>query len=525
LLIAIFALLLISVVGIALLLSTGTDSALAGNYRTSTSAYYAGVAGLEEARGRLSWKNFNFINNTGAYTNVLFDTSGVLPTWCLNQVVYITNPAPGETVDPENPANTYYDKEYVQEFPGGLGGATVLPYIPSVSPGVALPGGGVLPGPSYKWVRINPVTEQALEIDVNSNGIQEPGVLFYDPANVNNLNQATPGLIVSNFPPSTCPLTLPPTPTSVEALEVSVLAVAPNGGTRLLQYIVAPLIISPDSNDQSFPAALTLDDGLAGNAVTFVPPAGFQINGVDSCKPPTPPSYSGSLPAIGYSSPTDTSYMQGQANLNPADYPGAPITGSASPPGYTATTPSFQDLGLPPPGMLLRRSWLSPATLDSVMQDIEKNADVILTGPATGTEIWNAAPAMSQANPMTIVVNGDLTLSGGFGPAQTGYGLLLVTGTLTYHPTAAWNGLVLVVGKGQFLLTGHHGTGGINGAVFVAQTRDAAGNLLPSLQAAFGPSSGSDPGSGITFSSCWVRTAQGPLTYKVLSFHEVPLPN
>ena len=62
LLIAIFALLLISVVGIALIVSTGTDSALTGNYRTSASAYYAAVAGLEEARGRLLWKNPNYIN-------------------------------------------------------------------------------------------------------------------------------------------------------------------------------------------------------------------------------------------------------------------------------------------------------------------------------------------------------------------------------------------------------------------------------------------------------------------------------
>ena len=57
LLIAIFALLLISVVGIALIVSTGTDSALARNYRTSTGAYYAALAGLEEGRGRLLWKN------------------------------------------------------------------------------------------------------------------------------------------------------------------------------------------------------------------------------------------------------------------------------------------------------------------------------------------------------------------------------------------------------------------------------------------------------------------------------------
>jgi len=50
LLISIFILLLISVVAIALIVSSGTETAMAGNYRTATSAYYAALAGLEEGR-------------------------------------------------------------------------------------------------------------------------------------------------------------------------------------------------------------------------------------------------------------------------------------------------------------------------------------------------------------------------------------------------------------------------------------------------------------------------------------------
>jgi hypothetical protein len=287
----------------------------------------------------------------------------------------------------------------------------------------------------------------------------------------------------------------------------------------LLQYIVAPLVISPDYPDQNFPAALTLDDGFTGGGVTFTPPSGFQINGKNQCT--AAPAYPGSLSAIGYSSSANTGYMTTQAGKYPTDYQGAPIT----PPAYAETPASTANLGLPLPNTILRQTWLSPATLDAVMQDIEDSADVVLTGPATGAQVFNAAPAMASGNPMTIVVNGDLTLNGSFGPTQTGNGLLLVTGTLTYHPSASWNGLILVVGKGQFLLGGNRGTGGINGAVFVAQTRDAAGNLLPTLQASFTTSGGSALGSGIAYNSCWVKTAQGPLTYKVLSFHEIPLPN
>lgn len=523
-LIAIFALMLISIVAIALVVSSGTDTSLAGNYRTATSAYYAGVAGLEEARGRLLWKNPDCLVNRPISPpncpNVGFipmdPITGILPALGLTDVRYILNPASGETVDPTNlsPLNPYADNEYSAEF-GWAVNTTNWQTTASVS---SVSG---LPGPTYKWVRINVVTEKALGVDVNGDGAYDPTTpLVYDPApafttpcpSANPL----PGLFVPNCLGWS-------SNTAVQALEITALAVAPNGGHRLLQYIVAPLVISPDTMDQNFPAALTLDDGLAGNAVTFTPPTGFQISGVDFCKPPVPPSYSGSLPAIGYSSSADSTYILDRANLNPSDYPGIPI--NSTPPPFKSTSPSLVNLGLPPPNTLLRQTWLSPATLDSAMQDIEKSADVVLTGPATGSDIWNAAPAMSATNPMTIVVNGDLTLSGSFGPADTGYGLLLVTGTLTYHPSAAWYGLVLVVGKGQFSLAGHHGTGGIYGAVLVAQTRDASGNLLPSLQATFGPSTGSATGTGITYDSCWVRTAQGPLTYKVLSFHEIPLPN
>src|ERR1700731_4980940 len=64
LLLSIFVLLAISVVGIAMILASGTESALAGNYRTSTSAYYAATAGLEEAHGRLLSKNTGSMYHT-----------------------------------------------------------------------------------------------------------------------------------------------------------------------------------------------------------------------------------------------------------------------------------------------------------------------------------------------------------------------------------------------------------------------------------------------------------------------------
>src|ERR1700692_451851 len=89
LLIAIFVLLLISVVAIALIVSSGTETALGANYRTSSTVYYAAIAGLEEARGRLLPKNPNY-----------FLPSNIPTPFPLGNTLYVINRLPGETILP-----------------------------------------------------------------------------------------------------------------------------------------------------------------------------------------------------------------------------------------------------------------------------------------------------------------------------------------------------------------------------------------------------------------------------------------
>jgi hypothetical protein len=116
---------------------------------------------------------------------------------------------------------------------------------------------------------------------------------------------------------------------------------------------------------------------------------------------------------------------------------------------------------------------------------------------------------------MVTVVNGDLTINGWH---NTGYGLLLVTGALKYDPDASWNGIILVIGKGQFVST-QNGTGQINGVLLIAQTHDVSGNLLSALGSASFKQTGG--GNGIRYSSKWVAAAQGLVPYQVLSFREI----
>jgi hypothetical protein len=128
---------------------------------------------------------------------------------------------------------------------------------------------------------------------------------------------------------------------------------------------------------------------------------------------------------------------------------------------------------------------------------------------------------MSFANPLTVVINGDLDLNAWH---NTGYGLLLVTGNLNYDPDASWDGVVLVMGKGT--VTGSKGGSGVFvGAFLVASTRDSSGNLWPDpnlghLTVNF--NAGTPMGGvGIMYSSCWIQKSQPTSGYKILSFHEI----
>jgi hypothetical protein len=496
LLIAIFALLLISVVGIALIVSSGTDSALASNYRTSASAYYASLAGIEEARGRLLATNANPI---------------ALPAtpMGLANVVYIINQGTGGPVVPEDTSNpaTYPDKEYKLEF--GVDVSTrIITKINSVSSGAGMP------GPLFKWVRINAVTEQSLGngptgngttgVDVNADGsVDQITPLFYDPANMNaSRNAMVPGLIETLTPPAT----------ALQALEITSYAVLPDGSQKILQSVVRPLVEFPNLNGQGFTAALT----LAGNNVLFTGPgpsaASFFIQGQDQCA-----GSSAIVPAIGYTNNAggDFSSTNIIAGAKPtSNYLGAPLT-TGPPPAPSTAPASIQYVG-----DKMNLNWTTPSGLDAIAQDITSGADAVITGPATPSSFPSG---MSLTNPMTIVVNGDLDLNGWH---NTGYGLLLVTGTLKYDPDASWQGVVLVIGQGNFVST-RSGSGVISGAVFIAKTRDAAGNPLSSLGASsFSQTgSGTSVGQGINYNSCYVRSAVGPITYKVISFREIPLPN
>jgi Tfp pilus assembly protein PilX len=460
--IAIFVLLLISIVALALMVMAGTETSLNSNYKSSVQAFYDAKAGLEEGRGRL-WSG-----NPAALGNFVVASGATMP---VGQARYILNPAANEIVNPTDmsSANIYADRQYTTEW--GSNPPTSSPTITSNSTqaGVA--------GPLYKWVRITPRTEQSAGIDVNGDGtLDNANPLYYDGTQQFRSDQ------------------IPPTVTAVQVFELTALAITPMGSRRMVQYTV-----SPTNLNLTFPSALTFDGpSPAYNAPSSNP---FSMNGNDR---------SGSNPMAGCSTPAQPP-KPAVGVINNGDI----ATAESTIPGNRLNhylgaggTPSISDVAPLP------SNEQTVTSLQNVVQNITSVANNVLTGPVNGL---TAAQLGSASNPQITVVNGDLTLSGN----STGYGILVVTGVLTFSGSNGWRGIVLVVGQGNIQQNGG-GNNEFDGAVFIAKTLDTlTGQPLATLGIPTLDWNGGG-GDGVYYDSCWINNATSGLTYKVLSFRELP---
>jgi hypothetical protein len=108
-----------------------------------------------------------------------------------------------------------------------------------------------------------------------------------------------------------------------------------------------------------------------------------------------------------------------------------------------------------------------------------------------------------------------LTVSG----STVGGGILIVTGNLTFKGTAEWDGLVLVVGKGNFQMDG---TNTFKGAVVVADTLNSSGGTLSVLGAVNGVvAGGGQSNGGIFYSASCLNSGTKLTTYHSVSYREL----
>jgi hypothetical protein len=459
--IAIFALLLISVVALAMMVMAGTESSINSNYKSSVQAFYDARAGLEEGRGRL-WSGHP--NALGAFVVAAGTTMNV------GQVRYILNPAAGEVVNPTDMSagNAFADRQYVSEW-----GANPPPAAPTTASVSTQAGIG---GPLFKWVRITPRTERSAGIDVNGDGaLDNANPLYYDGVQQFRVDQIPAGA------------------NAFQVFELTALSITPAGSRRQVQYTV-----SPTNMNLTFPSALTFDGPTpVYNAPNSNP---FSMNGNDR---------SGSNPLAGCTVPVQAPKSavgvinNGDIAIAESHIPGNRLNhylGSGGTPSVTNVSG------------LLNSNEQTVTNLQNLMQQITSVANNVLTGPVNSL---SAAQLGSASNPQITVVNGDLTLSGN----NTGYGILVVTGTMTFSGTNGWRGIVLVVGQGNLQENGG-GNNEFDGAVFVAKTLNAAGQPLATLGIPTLNWNGGG-GDGVYYDSCWINNATSGLSYKVLSFKEI----
>lgn len=127
LLMALFALMLLSAIGMGMMFSANTETMVGANYRETQLATFGAYSGIWEGRDRLTY---------GTTYQVTWPTAA--PSTSAANVVYIINPGTGETVAPWDYTNTFADTELCQEHVLGLTGTT----------GVACSGSSSLPAGS-----------------------------------------------------------------------------------------------------------------------------------------------------------------------------------------------------------------------------------------------------------------------------------------------------------------------------------------------------------------------------------------
>jgi hypothetical protein len=474
LILALLVLLLLSAVGMGMVMMSNTETNVSANFRDEQTAFFASKAGLEEVRDRFR----------SAATNSL---SGNLPATALpgavNGVLYITNPTNGEVVAPWlTTGNNYPDTEICREVTcaGGVpAGTWHLPAQPASASYAAAP---ILP---WKWVRVmakanNSVTGSVLvtSVDGTTNGNR----VCWNGSNEVAPAAASCAAASNNYLP---------------VYELTALAVTTSGSRRMTQYELARSSFPP-------PPGAIVFDGSTPDFGTNPHSAAFSVTGTDAAQGPSAGTGCGAAvnePALGTYDNGSVTSLSGALN-RPGSY-----TSGASP------TPAVSNVS----GALGTLATVDGLT--NLVNSVTASAGVnVFPNANNGTPTnlgTNAAPAIN-------VVQGDYTFPG------SGTGILLVTGTLTFSGTPSFNGLILVIGKGNVVKNGG-GNGTLNGSLFIANLYSDSPptylNLIPlgSNHAPGIPTMAWNGGGNATiqYDSCWISAVTQVFPYNIVAQREL----
>lgn len=480
LLMCMFALMLLSAVGLGLMFMSDTETSVNYNYRSSQQGYYASKAGLEELRERMRYGNANSITPPSVMPSSL-SSSGV---------IYIINSDGGTAVQPWSSSNAYFDDELCHENFSGLGLTAVTRDIPcsaavsgtyyttvtSTDPNTGT--GAAVP---YKWVRIT----------LKQNGTSSPYCVDGTCAAGTLTTQVCvdPLTMQEKLLPIGATICESATPPLRSVYLLTSLAVTKTGSRRMTQLEVATTMLPP------MPAAITFD---GGNPSFYAPDSNSLIvNGDDnhSCGPG-----GGNFPALGaYDSNAVTTLTNDIPNHRQDNYTGS-----------SGLEPDIQNVG--PTGSNVLGPLATVGGLSQLVTNITSVADQVYGNNPSGVNLGTTSA------PKVTVVNGDFSMGN-----STGAGLLLVTGTMTFSGNPSFSGMILVIGKGAITTGNGGGNGFLNGAMFVANLYDSQGHLISPSTAPPGVPTLNWNGGGtfnVNYDSCWVNNLTDRLVYRIIASRE-----
>jgi hypothetical protein len=463
LMMTIVGLLLLGAMTAGMIILANTETNISANFRDEQLAFFSAKAGIEEARDRMRTAATNTIR-TASLPTTLPGTTG--------SVLYILNPANGETVAPWNGSSStsYPDDEICKETTtitcsNGLPNlATCNTWCASTTASSTYAASPVF---VWKWVRVTLKQNNGLA-GYPTNGSSASGVQTC----WNGTNEETTSCATPNMP----------------VYVMTALAVTPSGSRRMVQAEIAE-----DKLSFTAPAALTLDGGAI--SASMPNSNNYSIVGTDStgCGSSTTGA---AVAAVGVVTAADVTTMTNAIPNNRKNNYSGSGGGHPDVENVSAALPS---------------NYQSVSALQSLVSTIKNSVtQPVITGPAS-----NLSSPGTLAAPQIIYVNGDLTLHG----SVTGYGILVVTGTFTASGNVGWNGIVLVVGNGDFEGNGG-GNNQYNGAVVVAKTLDASGNPLATLGSPTFNFNGGG-GNGVYYSSGCIASATTLSTFHDMVFREM----
>ncbi len=481
LLVAIFTLLLITAIGAGMIMLTNTETSTSANFRDEQTALFGAKAGMEEVRDRLRTSSSNTL---GA------NLPAALPGNA-NAFVYVLNPKNGEAVTPwvtNGSAAVYPDTELCTEMLNAGSACSGNPPVPTggtwYTTATSSPSYAMTPVASWKWTRINLKTNKTSSGTTNINTVDgnttENYLTCWNGAYQVTTNQATCAALNPNYLP---------------VYVMTTLAVTPSGSRRMLQAEAIsntfPTLPGPMIFDGANPVFNTPNSNafaVSGNDLAL------GANNGAGC-----PAGLGE-PALGaYNNPAVT-MLTGDANNRPQSYTGPLQYGS----------PSVGNVS-------------SQLTMLDTVGGLEALASAVTMVAGNENNVYGNNPASilnpgTNANPQMNVVNGDLTLAGGW----TGSGILLVTGNLTFQGNPSYNGLILVIGKGSVVKNGG-GNGVVDGSMLVANLYDTNGNLLPPTSAPGVPNFNWNGGGTVSwnYDSCWSTMMNNLQAYRIVAVREM----